>query len=189
MNNIIQKIEKYLDEAEEENSKYIRDIIKKRFKLTSKDVGVKTGKGGTSTAIRVTIKTVNALPFMKKIEEIGSGLEKIDRDERTHEILGGSNTFIFTELDWNFRSKTIKKIEAEINKKVTDKFMHGDDDDNVITVYGNYKVVNTRNSEGFWIKHPKKRTAGPFYKSIIEAAGNILNLMIEIEDIKNLKKL
>ena len=172
-----------------EQAKAIRDALKKKFKLTNRDVSVKARSGGTSSAVNVTLKSAKALPFKKKIAEIGSGQEHYQRDMVTQQILRGGNTFVFTELDWKFRETLVKKIEAEINKKVTDEFLHGEGGGNTIKVYGDYTVVKDRQSDNFWVSHPKKASVGNTYRSIKDAAGGVLSLMLDYEDSKALKKL
>lgn len=172
-----------------EQAKVIRDALKVKFKLTNRDVSVKARSGGTSSAVNVTLKSTKALPYMKKIKEIGSGQENYQRDMVTQTILRGGNTFVFTELDWKLRQTLVKKIEAEINKKVTDEFLHGEGGGNSIKVYGDYIVVKDRQSDNFWVSHPKKASVGNTYRTIKDAANGVLNLMLEYEDDKALKKL
>ena len=185
------KVRTYLLTEGKEEAKAIRDALKTQFKLTNRDVSVKARSGGTSSAVNVTIKGPKALPYWKKIEEIGRGQEHYQRDQVTQTILAGGNTFVFVNLDWKFRDKLIKKIEAEISKKITDEFMHGEGGGNAIKVYGDYTVVKDRQSKDdqFWVTHSKSHSAGPNVRSIIEAAGRVLHLMLKNEDAKNLKKL
>ena len=177
-----------MNEGKEEAAA-IREVLKKKFKLSNREVSVKARHGGTSSSVTVSLKSTKALPFMKKIEEIGRGKESYQRDQATGSILAGGNTFIFVELDYKFRSELVKKVEKEINKNVTDEFMNGEGGGNTIKVYGDYQVIKDRDSDKFWVMHPKSHTSGPQVWSIIEAAGRILHLMIDKEDIKNLKKL
>lgn len=182
-------VDKYLGEGTEE-AKVIREAIKKKFKLTNRDVSVKARRGSTSSAVTVSLKSVKALPYKKKIEEIGRTQEWYQRDQVTGSILAGGNTFVFVELDWKFRDTLIKKIEAEISKKITDEFLYGEGGGNAITVYGKYDVIKSRQKESeFWVSHKKKAHAGPFYRSILEAAGGVLSEMLKNEDAANLKKL
>lgn len=188
--NIQEAYENMIMNEGKEEAAAIRKAIKDQFKLTSRDVGVKTRSGGTSSAVNVTLKSVKALPYMQKIKEIGSGHESYQRDMVTQTILAGGNTFIFTELDYRFRDKLVKKIEGEITKNITDEFMNGDGGGNVIKVYGNYKVVKDRSrSDEYWVADNKSSSAGPVIRDMIGAAGRILYLMLKNEDVKNLKKL
>ncbi len=183
------KLREYLTEGYgTDRAKAVREMIKKKYGLTSRDVSVRMSRG---SALDIKAKTVKALPYLKKIEDIGKGVESVRRDEYTGDILRGGNFFVFTGLDWKFRDQLVKKIEAEISKKVTDEFMHGEGGGNVIKVFDKYEVVKDRSSkqDQFWVSHPKKAHAGPFFRSIIEAAGGVLSLMLDYEDEKNLKKL
>jgi hypothetical protein len=181
------KVKDYLTEGYgTDKTKAIRDVLKKELKLTNRDVGV-TYKG----SINVKVKTVKALPYMNKIKEVAEKYESYQRDEVTGSILRGGNTFVFVELDWKFRDQLVKKIEAEIAKNITDEFMNGEGGGNTIKVYGDYTVVKDRQAKDdqFWVTHSKSHSAGPNVRSIIEAAGRVLHLMLKNEDAKNLKKL
>lgn len=169
-----------------DKTKEIREVLKKKLGLSNRDVSVKY-----SGSIDVKLKTVKSLPYKNKIKEVAGKHESYQRDQATGDILRGGNTFVFVELDWKFRDQLVKKIEAEISKNITDEFMNGEGGGNVIRVYGKYEVVKNRQSkhDEFWVSHPKKAHAGPMYRSIIEAAGGVLSLMLEYEDVKNLKKL
>lgn len=170
-----------------DKTKEIRDVLKKELGLTNRDVSVKY-----SGSINVKLKTVKSLPFKNKIKKVAEKHESYQRDERTGDILRGGNTFVFVELDWKFRDQLVKKIEAEISKKITDEFMNGTGGGNTITVYGNYNISKNRQSkrDEFHVFNKKSTgSAGPTYFSIIEAAGGVLSLMLELEDEKNLKKL
>jgi hypothetical protein len=169
-----------------EKTKEIREVLKKKFGLTNRDVSIRY-----DGSIRVTLKTVKALPYMKKIKEAAEKHESYQRDQATGVILRGGNTFVFVGLDWKFRDKLVKQIEAEISKKITDVFMNGEGGGNTITVYGNYDVVKWRNKtpDEFGVIYKKQTNAGPILRSIMEAAGRVLTLMLEFEDEKALKKL
>lgn len=180
--------EQVLAEAKKEGPAYeVREALKKQFGLTSRDVSVRSKRG----SIDITLKTVKALPYMKKIKNISSQHERYQLDQATQTILRGGNTFVFVNLDWKFRDRLVKQIEAEISKKITDEFMHGEGGGNTITVYGNYEVVKWRNtsSDEFGVLHKKQSSAGPIQRSIMECAGRVLHLMLEFEDEKALKKL
>jgi len=186
---ITDKINYYIAEAYQsgtDKTKEIREILKKELGLTNRDVSIKY-----SGSIDVKLKTVKALPYMNKIKEVAGKHESYQRDQATQAILRGGNTFVFVNLDWKFRDKLVKQIEAEISKKITDEFMNGEGGGNTIEVYGKYGVVKSRQSktDEFWVTHPKKAHAGPFYRSIIEAAGGVLDLMLKNEDTKALNKL
>jgi hypothetical protein len=184
------KIREYLNEARgDERTKDIRDFLKKEFKLTNRDVGVRY-----DGSIRLTLKTVKALPYMKKIEEAARKHESYQRDERTGDILRGGNTFVFIDLDWKFREKLVKQIYAEVMKKVDDTFMNGEGGGNTIDIYGDYSIFKDRQSQArgkdeFHTIHKKQSSAGPPQYDLMSAAGRVLHLMLKHEDEKNLKKL
>lgn len=109
--------------SESDDAKSIRELIKKKLGLSSRDVSVKTKQGGYSSAVNVAIKTKKALALMKEIEAIGNSKESIDRDVRSGEILAGGNTFVFTDIDYKFSIKIENEIQAEYKKQ---KDVNGD---------------------------------------------------------------
>ena len=171
------KIREYLLDESKDRVKAIRDILKKKFNLSNRDVGV-TYKG----SIRVTLKTVKSLPFKNKIEEEVRKYESFQTDQATGAILRGGNTFVFVELDWQFRAALVKKIEAELSKKIPDDM----EESTTITVYNDYKIF--KNKTEFQLITKKQNSVSGF-RSINHLAEGILGKMIRFEDIKNLKKL
>ena len=168
-------------------AKFIRDEIKKRFKLTNRDVAVKAHNYSMGSSVRVEIKSPKALPFYNKIKEIGSSKERVHRDDFGN-ILGGGNTYIFVEIDWKFRDKLIKKIEMDFLKQVTGDYMN-DIGTNTISMYGDYAIYKEKGKKEFHAIHKKKSSAGRALFSVIEAAGALLHLMLEYDDVTALKKL
>ena len=73
----------------------IRQGIKSELGYNSRQVSVRENPGGLSTSITVRLKKPG-LDF-DKIKEIAERHEKVDRCERSGEILGGGNTFVFVE--------------------------------------------------------------------------------------------
>ena len=96
-------------------AKFIRDEIKKRFKLTNRDVAVKAHNYSMGSSVRVEIKSPKALPFYNKIKEIGSSKERVHRDDFGN-ILGGGNTYIFVEIDWKFRDAVRANLRLMVKK-------------------------------------------------------------------------
>lgn len=104
----------------------IRTALKKEYGLTNKDVSVKARSGGTSSAVYVTIKTAKALAFKQKIEMIGKSQSKYDTDEATGEILMGGNTFIFVDIDYDYRNQMIELVQKEFEKETKGKWEEND---------------------------------------------------------------
>lgn len=90
--NKIVKVDESYSMAEKAN--IIRTLLKTEYKLTSNDVSVR--KDGS--AIHVDIKSLNAIKHYFDIKKISDSQRNIDRDERTHEILSGGNTFVFVQI-------------------------------------------------------------------------------------------
>ena len=93
-----------------EKAKTIRAELKKELGLNNKHVSVRKN----SCSIRVYIKSEEAYKVIDKIEKIAEKQESYQRDEATGEILCGGNTFVFTEIDYDWR----KSIEAKFEKEV-----------------------------------------------------------------------
>lgn len=164
-------------------AKKIRTILSKIYKLTSRDVSVKSSRGG---GIDIKLKTPKALPYKKRIERIGSEFEVVHRDDFGN-ILKGGNFFIFTDVEWKLRQKIAEKIKKEIDKKITDDFMN-DIGSNIMKVFG-YEFYKEKGRPTFRVVDPKSPSAGMELHSLQEVADRILHMMLEYEDIKNLKKL
>ena len=178
-------IDKYLGEARgPDAASAIREILKKRFKLTSRDVSVRSSRGG---GIDIHAKTVKALPYLNQIENIGKDHESISRDDYGN-ILRGGNFFVFTNIDWKFSNKLEKQIESELNKVITDDWKN-DVGTNVVTLWGTYEVVKEPGKQEYRVIDPKESMyAGPSSR-LTEIPSRILRLMIKNVDKKNLKKL
>lgn len=185
--NIQEAYELMLEKVGTEKTKEIRQVLKKELGLTNRDVSVVYSRG---SAINVKLKTVKSLPYKNKIKEVAQKHENIRRDYVTHDILRGGNTFVFVEVDWKFRDKLVKKIESEITKQITDDFLN-DIGTNVIKVFKKYDVVKEKGSKtnAFYVPDPKNHTVGQTNMNTNQAANRVLSLMLDYEDMKNLKKL
>ena len=131
---------KLLNEKKQDEASIIRGKLKKELGLSSRDVSVKTQQGGTSSAVKVSVKTKKGLAKMQEIKNIGQSLENYDRDERSGEILMGGNTFIFVDIDWKFKSKVEDEIQKEYEKQK--------DTDRVI-LFNTFEVANASNGGDF----------------------------------------
>jgi len=94
-----------------DDAKEVRDILKKKLKLTSRDVSI-TSKG----AMRVSIKTYKALMLFDKIKEIAMSYESYRTDYASGEILTGGNSFVFVEIMYKFRNEISDLLSAEFQK-------------------------------------------------------------------------
>ena len=125
----------FLNEGNDE-AKLIRGILKKEFGLSSRDVSVKTDKAGFSTSVTVSIKTSKALGFLSKIKNLAKDHKKVDHDQATGEILGGGNTFIFTEIDYKFEVQLKDMVDAEFKKQTKGEFSITDQ----VTLFGTFVI-------------------------------------------------
>jgi len=73
----------------------IRQDIKSELGYNSRQVSVRENPGGLSTSITVRLKQPG-LDF-DQIEKITERHVHVDRCERSGEILGGGNTYVFVE--------------------------------------------------------------------------------------------
>ena len=94
----------------------IRQILKDKFNLTSRQVSVRQRKGGYSSSIDVTIKHESAIKYMDDIENLTKNLQRYTRDERTQEILAGGNLFIFVKIDFDLQISLEDEYRDEITK-------------------------------------------------------------------------
>lgn len=92
----------------------IRKELKAKHDLNSKDVSVRVKGSSLSDAINVYIKSERALHLFKEIEIIAEQLESYTTDEKTGEILSGGNTFVFVEIDYDFKKEYIESKREEI---------------------------------------------------------------------------
>lgn len=101
---------KYTSAADE--AKIIRDLIKKEFGYTSRQVSVKS----RSSTLDITIK--DPMIKIKPIEEIAKRFQKIDRCEASGEILSGGNRYVFVDYSDEARAARaqpyLKAVEAAL---------------------------------------------------------------------------
>ncbi len=157
----------------------IRTALKKELKLSNRDVSVKARSGGMSSAVNVNIKTVKALQVMTKIEEIGTKEEYYTRDEATGEILGGGNTFIFTEIDYKFRQKLADTINNEMKKLIKKTPL---EDGKSVKLFKTFDIVKTSNA-GYYARLPKKNLHSEI-RDINYPSGAIFMLIKQSKDDK-----
>jgi uncharacterized protein Veg len=98
-----------------DKAKEIRSLIKKQFGFNGKQVSVKKSSGGYESAIHVTAKTLDAAMVIDQIAAAVEPFKEIYRDERSGEILGGGNTFIFCGIDVKLELSLIKQKAAELD--------------------------------------------------------------------------
>ena len=100
---------------EEASAKDIKKEIVSKTTLRASDISATTSYGGYSSSIRIKVKKLYPL---SKIEEIANKYQKIDRDERSGEILSGGNSFVFVEYD--SKTKIPSQIEDAIDSTIAD---------------------------------------------------------------------
>lgn len=99
-----------------EESTAIRKILKDKYKLTSRDVGVVNKYGGYSSSVTLTIKTEKALALKDKLDNLSNEFQKYERDYATQEILLGGNTYVFVQMDRKLSKGLEDKIVAQVEK-------------------------------------------------------------------------
>lgn len=133
--------------TDKENAQSIRDIIKKDFKLSSRDVSVSV----SGSAINIKIKTTKALPFIGAISNISKSAERIDWDKASGEILQGANTFVFVEIDYALEDKLTKIIQDEYELK-----SNGGDFDRIQLFDNTFEVAKQGDSLYLFLKGTSK---------------------------------
>jgi len=115
-----------------ETAKKIRKALKdKGFNI--KDFSVRSRSGSLSSSVNVFIKNIKV--DIDEVKEITRRFKEIDYCEASGEILGGGNTFVFVEYDWEVLQEASKAKYAqaeEIEKSTTN---------NVVIDKGEYRVV------------------------------------------------
>lgn len=130
-------------DEDKETAVAVRDILKKKFGLSSRDVGVRADYGGSSSAVYVSIKSAKALPYQKEIENVGKKLDNYQTDNRTYEILAGGNTFVFVNFDPKFGDKIDDKIWKDMQKEASPEFLDPNNHDVIsIKMYGEISIFN-----------------------------------------------
>lgn len=84
-----------------QTAKAIRQQIKTQLGYSSRKVSVRQRQGGLSYCFQVTVKDLD-IP-LEPIEKIARKFKEVDKCERTGEILGGGNTYVFVEYDWKLK--------------------------------------------------------------------------------------
>ena len=103
-----------------QESAAIRKILKDKYKLTSRDVGVVNKYGGYSSSVTLTIKTEKALALKDKLDNLSNEFQKYERDYATQEILLGGNTYVFVQMDRKLSKSLEDKIVAQVEKIMKD---------------------------------------------------------------------
>lgn len=98
----------------------IRNLLKEKG-IKRNDVSVRVS-GGYSSAVNITVK--NPKISRRQVEQIVKDYQNVERDERTGEILGGANTYIFVEYAadvfndvmkaWLVTAESAMKDKAEV---------------------------------------------------------------------------
>lgn len=99
-------------------NKELSQTIRKELKVagfTTKDVSVRVKDSGYNTSIRINIKN----PYVKisEVEKITKKFEEIDMDERTMEILQGTNVFVLVQYEYGVIEEAAKGL-ISISEKV-----------------------------------------------------------------------
>jgi len=120
----------------------VAKLIRKELKgvFPKGKFSVRTGGGVTSTSINVGWNDGASQNAVKKLIDKHS---KIDYDQRTQEILGGGNTFIFTNR------KVSEKNMGKIQKKIQKKYGQTGEEDWGRKQYLQQKVWEKLNETGF----------------------------------------
>jgi len=176
------KFREYLNESDntltegKEEAQAIRNILKKEFGLSSRDVSVKNQNGGLSSAVNVKIKSMKALPYYKKIKNIGEDFQSYDTDEYTGEILSGGNTYVFVELDSKFSDSIKEIINKEFNKQSKGSFEEGDE----VTLFKTFNVYYMDDNTFVISVKNGGRTNSVMYKEAI--AAGVLSLIEMLDE-------
>jgi len=101
-----------------EKAKAVRVEIKKELGFNSREVKVR--KDGC--AINVKLDSIEAVKKINEIEKVANKFENVRYDERTGEILGGGNTFVFVEVSDKIREEIRERMAEKIPYKSVKEF-------------------------------------------------------------------
>lgn len=126
-----------------EKAKAVRKEIK-RLGYSSRRISVRSDYN----SLNVTIKDLTiCAEDIEKITNYAEQFEKIDRCERTYEILSGGNSFVFVDTDWEAKIEEGKKFIDQANEywKLYESLKEGYGER--IFINENYKalIFNNRN--------------------------------------------
>jgi hypothetical protein len=161
----------------------------------SKQVSVRSNPAGYSTSIKITIR--DPMVVYSAVEEIERKYTRIDRDERSYEILSGGNTFVDTKLTDEVRESWSANYLPLITKAISElkDEQHGVRIDARFTIFRNnrndFKVWDEYDS---WLRRSYYRAedlAVDLYILTTGAQANVTHTAIfrywsrEISDDKN----
>lgn len=142
-----------------EKAKELRKELK-ALGISNKDVSVRVSPCTYSEAMDVTIKNLSV--DIRKVEELALKYERIDRDERSGEILSGGNEFVEVKYDWQILAKESKKYfsaaegvlktELEQGKGIT---ISNTDKHKLVFWRGNPNQIAVHNATTFGIAYDK----------------------------------
>lgn len=115
-------MKKYL--SNKEKATEIRNSIKAKYGLTSRDVSVTVKNCLYDDRLSVYIKTSKALPFYKEIEKLANEYKSVDYDDVCGEILLGGNTFVRVEYNYLLLDDYVAKYEV-LAEKIFSKAVDG----------------------------------------------------------------
>ena len=94
-------------------AKLIRQELKEKLGLSNRHVSVKEMPSSYNWVYYVTIKSYPAYKKKDEIEKICSRFEKVDRCDRTYEVLSGGNVYINVSLDTDLKRK-LNELECKL---------------------------------------------------------------------------
>lgn len=110
-------------------AKEIRQKLKSELDLTSKDVSVTSKSYSMGSSIDIKVKSAKAVKLIDKIKSFADSKKNVRRCEASGEILSGGNTYISTEICWQFEREMhslilpmLESAKAEAEKQGKDYF-------------------------------------------------------------------
>lgn len=109
--------------------KEIRMRLKKELNYSNRQVSVKKDNNSIVVTVKIPVD-------IRPIKKIVKAYEKVDRCERSGEILCGGNIFVFVEYSWEmikeeskkFLDEALKAIEASNNIDINQSAMFAEND-------------------------------------------------------------
>lgn len=124
----------------------IKNELKKEGYAKGYTISVKDCGYSTSVKIKITSPEINRLD----IEKIANRFQEIDRDERTGEILSGSNNYVFVEYKEGIFEEVAREYEATAKGAMMSK-------DETTRIFDGLYLINWEHSGNLEIRQQNEK--------------------------------
>jgi len=123
-----------------DNKELSRSIVNslKAAGIKRRAYSIKCEYCGYSSAATITVKDLHIK--LSDIENAVNSFEKIDRDERTGEILEGGNTYVFIDYDYDMMENAISE-KLELANSLRNKALENNNEGFLLAENNSVKVI------------------------------------------------